>query len=424
MIPEPDLALAERLFGALRDASFDGVGITRDTYGEGEQRAHDMVEEVARERGFEIAKDAALNMYLTLPGADRSRPAVMTGSHLDSVPRGGNFDGAAGVLAGLSVLVGWRDAGFTPAADTTLMVIRAEESSWFPVSYLGSRAALGLLPPSALDTPRNDNGRPWRDHLAELGGSPERVAAGEAWLDPARIAAFVEVHIEQGPVLVEAGEPVAAVTGIRGSFRYRRARTVGAYAHSGATPRGHRRDAVLATARLVAALSDDWARLEGEGRDLAVTVGRFSTDPEEADFAKVAGRVDFSLDVRSYEPATLDLVHELLAGHAARIEAETGARFELGERTGSTPAPMDEGLRAAILAEGEAMQLRIREMPCGAGHDAATFAGAGVPTAMIFVRNANGSHNPDEAMDFADFSIATRLLGRVLARDPLGRARG
>jgi len=422
--PEPDLALAERLFAELRETSFDGVGITRDTYGEGEQRAHDMVEEVARVRGLEIAKDAALNMFVTLPGADRTRPAVMTGSHLDSVPRGGNYDGAAGVLAGLCVLAGWQDAGFTPAADTTLAIIRAEESSWFPVSYLGSRAAFGLLPPETLDTPRNDNGRPFREHLSRLGGSPDRVAAGEAHLDPARIAAFVEVHIEQGPMLVEAGEPVAAVTGIRGSFRYRHARVFGAYAHSGATPRSHRRDAVLAASRLVTVLSEDWARLEGEGRDLAVTVGRFATDPDEADFAKVAGRVDFSLDVRSFEPATLDLVHDLLAGHVARIEAETGARFELGQRTGSTPAPMDEGLRAAILAEGEAMQLRVREMPCGAGHDAATFAGQGVPTAMIFVRNANGSHNPDEAMDFADFAVATRLLGRVLMRDPLGRTAG
>lgn len=415
MTPEPDLALAHRLFGALRDESFDGVGITRDTYGAGEQRAHDMVEAVARERGFEIAKDAALNMYVTLPGSDRTRPAVMTGSHLDSVPRGGNYDGAAGTLAGLAVLCGWADAGVTPAADTTLMVIRAEESSWFPVSYLGSRAAFGLLPPETLETPRNDNGRPWREHLAELGGAPDRVAAGEAHLDPARIARFVEVHIEQGPVLLEAGEPVAAVTGIRGSFRYRHAHATGTYAHSGATPRGHRRDAVLATARLVTALSQDWALLEAEGRDLAVTFGRFATDPSEADFAKVAGRVDFSLDVRSFEPETLDAMHEHLISHVARIEAETGAAFHLGSRTGSTPAPMDADLRAAILREGEAMQLKVREMPCGAGHDAATFASQGVPSAMIFIRNENGSHNPHEAMDFADFTVATRLLGRVLA---------
>jgi len=350
--PEPDLALAERLFGALREASFDGVGITRDTYGRGEERAHAMVEEAARERGLEIAKDAACNMYVTLPGEDRLRPAAMTGSHLDSVPRGGNYDGAAGVLAGLSVLAGWRIADLTPAADTTLMVVRAEESSWFPVSYLGSRAAFGLLPPETLDAPRNDNGRPWREHLAACGGAPERVAAGEAWLDPARIASFLEVHIEQGPVLEEAGEPVAAVTGIRGSFRYRHASAFGAYAHSGATPRGHRRDAVLATARLVSALSDDWARLEGEGRDLAVTFGRFATDPEEADFAKVSGRVDFSLDVRSFEPETLEAVHGLLVDHVARIETETGAAFHLGTRTGSAPAPMDRSLVAAIGREG------------------------------------------------------------------------
>ena len=415
MTPEPDLALAERLFETLRAASFDGVGVTRDTYGPGEQNAHDTVEAVARERGLEVTKDAALNMYVTLPGADRTRPAMMTGSHLDSVPRGGNFDGAAGTLAGLAVLAGWADAGFTPPVDTTLVVIRAEESSWFPVSYLGSRAAFGILPAGTLDTPRRDNGLPWREHLERCGGAPDRVAAGEAFLDPARIARFVEIHIEQGPVLVEAGEPVAAVTGIRGTFRYRSAATVGAYAHSGATPRGHRRDAVLATSRLVTALSDDWARLEGEGRDLAVTFGRFATDVAEADVVKVAGRVDFSLDVRSFEPETLETVHSLLTDHIAGIAAETGVTFDLGARTDSTPAPMDADVRATILEQGQAMGLAVPEMPCGAGHDAATFALQGVPSAMIFVRNENGSHNPHEAMDFADFAIATRLLGRVLA---------
>lgn len=415
MNPEPDHALAERLFDRLRQMSFDGVGITRDTYGEGEQKAHDLVAEVAREKGFLVDRDAALNLYVTMPGTDRSAKVAMTGSHLDSVPRGGNFDGAAGVVSGLAVLSGWREAGFTPNADTTVMVIRAEESSWFPVSYLGSRAAFGVLPAEAMEAPRIDTQRPFSDYLATLGGAPDALARGEAQLDPKAIACFIEVHIEQGPVLEDAGEPVALVTGIRGSFRYRSGHVTGRYAHSGATPRAHRRDTVFALASLVTRLSEDWTALEAEGRDLAVTFGRFATDPAEADFAKVPGRVDFSLDVRSAEVDTLARVEERLHAHVAEIEAASGVAFHLGPRTGSEPALMDEALVARLRCAAGTLGASPRLMACGAGHDSAVFAREGVPTAMIFVRNANGSHNPEEAMRLDDFAIATRLLGRTLA---------
>ena len=169
---EPDLALAAGMFDDLHVLGFDGVGITRDTYGAGEQRAHDLMKDHARMLGLEITVDAGLNLYMTLPGRDRSLPAVMTGSHLDSVPRGGNFDGAAGVVAGLAVLAGWLKAGKRPEADVTVMGIRAEESAWFPVSYIGSKAAFGLLPPDALHVPRLNTERPLIDYLADGGADP------------------------------------------------------------------------------------------------------------------------------------------------------------------------------------------------------------------------------------------------------------
>ena len=192
---EPDLALAGELFDSLRAFSFDGVGITRDTYGAGEQRAHDLMRDTALRLGLEVTTDAALNLYLTLPGRDRTRPVVMTGSHLDSVPRGGNFDGAAGVVAGLAALSGWLKAGRRPTADVTVMGIRAEESAWFPVSYIGSKAAFGLLPPAALDVPRLNTERPLIDYLTDNGADVDAIRAGKAHLDPARIDCFVELHI-------------------------------------------------------------------------------------------------------------------------------------------------------------------------------------------------------------------------------------
>lgn len=415
MIVEPDLDLAERLFGQIRELSFDGVGVTRDSYGAGEQKAHELVKQVARDLDLEIAIDAALNLYVTLPGRDRTAPAAITGSHLDSVSRGGNFDGAAGVFAGLAVLAGWRRAGYVPPGDCMVVALRAEESTWFPTSYVGSKAAFGKLPVEALGLPRADTGRSLAEHVSALGGAPDRMARHEAHLDPRRIARFIELHIEQGPVLLETGEPVGIVTGIRGSFRHRDARARGAYAHSGATPRSHRRDAVMAVAELALALDADWRELETSGRDLTVTIGRFATDAAQADFSKVAGRVDFCIDVRSFETATLAEMAERTASHSRRICEQTGVTIDLGLRTGSDPATMDPDLRGTLKMVAARAGIPVREMPCGAGHDAAVFANLGVPTAMLFVRNANGSHNPLEMMDFADFALGTRLLAGVLA---------
>ena len=144
----PDLVLADRLFAALHDAGFDGSGITRDAYGAGERAAHAIVRDAAVAERLEVATDAAGNLLMTLPGADRAAPAVVIGSHLDSVRQGGNYDGAAGVLAGLAAVAGMRRAGIVPARDVLVLVARAEESgAWFPTGFPGSRAALGRLPP-------------------------------------------------------------------------------------------------------------------------------------------------------------------------------------------------------------------------------------------------------------------------------------
>ncbi|AHF76813.1 Allantoate amidohydrolase [Sodalis praecaptivus] len=415
-LPAPDIALAQRLFTELQQLSFDGRGISRDSYGEGEQRAHDVLHRTARALGLRVATDAALNLYMTLPGTLPGAPAVITGSHLDSVPCGGNFDGAAGVLAGIAVLAGWVAAGYRPQRDVTVMAIRAEESAWFPISYLGSKAAFGLLPPSAMQTPRADNGRTLAQHFADRGADAAQFLAQPPWLSAAAIACFIELHIEQGPVLLNSGIPLGLVSGICGSLRYRAARCVGRYAHSGATPRGHRQDAVVATAALVTGLHLQWGALEQEGHELTVTVGQFATHPQQADFSKVSGEVAFCLDFRSRSPQTLSLMDAALRRLIDDISLRHGVRFELGEQTESAPAQMDPALLADLTRAAEQQRVPARVMPSGAGHDAALFAAQGVPTAMLFVRNANGSHNPAESMALADFAAATGVLAALLAR--------
>ena len=415
---EDELLVAATLFDGLASDSTGGIGITRDTYGIGEQSAHDRVRRFGNQLNLEIQTDDALNLYLTFPGQDRSLAAAFTGSHLDSVPCGGNFDGAAGVVAGLTIFARWRRLGYTPPHDCTVMAIRAEESAWFPVSYIGSKAAFGLLTGEALSVVREDTGLTLAHHIETLGGAPTRLMEGKAFLNPQAICRFVEVHIEQGPLLVDQGISVGIVNGIRGAFRFRHAEANGQYAHSGAETRATRKDAVLATAKLITALDKDWDDMEAEGRDVVVTCGKFFTDAVRADFSKVAGHVQFTLDVRSFETETLTKMEARVRGRALEISAESGVDLSLGEVTRSVPAEMNRTLREALKSTAQMLNIQVLEMPSGAGHDASTFAGQDIPTAMIFVRNENGSHNPDEAMTLGDLKDAMQLL-EVLMQQPV-----
>jgi N-carbamoyl-L-amino-acid hydrolase len=414
------LDLARDLFDRLRAASLDAPGVTRASYGAGERAAHAIVAEAARGLGLEVAADAIGTLHMRLPGRDRALPAVAIGSHLDSVPHGGNFDGAAGVVLGLAVVAALRAAGEAPGRDLLVLGIRAEEMCWFPAHYLGSRALFGLLPREAPDTLRRaDTGRTLAEHMAEEGFDPAPIREGRALLDPSRLACFIEPHIEQGPVLVEEALPVAIVTGIRGSLRYPRAVATGAHAHAGAVPRGHRRDAAMAGVALLAALDARWAMLEAGGADLVCTAGILATDPEHHAPTKVPGALRFSLDIRSLDATLLAGIDRWLATEALRIGGLRGVAFDFGPPSHAAPAPMDPALRALLMRAATAAGVPAKEMASGAGHDCATFAGLGVPSAMLFLRNAHGSHNPEEALDLADVGAALAVLAPAVA-DLLG----
>jgi beta-ureidopropionase / N-carbamoyl-L-amino-acid hydrolase len=412
---QPDTELAASLFDALSRATRQGRGIVRDSYGAGEQAAHDLMHAAAGRLGLEVSSDAIGNLLMTLPGRSRSAPAVLIGSHLDSVPQGGNYDGAAGVVAGLSALSALKKAGIEPAHDLTVMGIRAEESAWFDVPYIGSAGAFGQLDPACLAVKRSDNGRTLESALLERGLDPEAIRGRRRLLDPARVRAFLEVHIEQGPTLVARGLPAAVVTGIRGCRRFRNARCLGQYAHSGAVNRPYRHDAVAATVAFLHHLEAVWVEREAAGEDLVFTVGELYTDPVLHGPSKIAGETRFVIDLRSVSEATMDEVAAEARRAAARIGEEYRVSFELGGTSDSPAAVMDQRLRARLLS----LLDRPFEMPSGAGHDAAVFAKMGVPTGMVFMRNANGSHNPEEALAIEDFEVATRALLRLLLDFPL-----
>lgn len=414
---KPDLQLAQSFFEELGDKTRVGRGIVRASYGEGENFAHRLAASVGRKLGLEVKTDSALNLYMTMPGRNRALPCLMVGSHMDSVPQGGNFDGAAGVVAGLAAIAGLKSQGITPQRDITVMGIRAEEAAWFNSNYIGSHAAFGKLTAEALQVPRSDTRRPLSEHMAEAGCDVDALRRNVPYLEADKIFAFIEVHIEQGPVLVAKGLPVGIVTGVRGCLRYIDVRCLGTYAHSGATPRDIRHDAVAATVDLLHQLDNAWTQLENEGEDLTFTVGVLGTDPAIAGPSKVSGETRFVLDFRGLKRAAMYKASDMAHAIAGEIAKHRGVRFEFGEPAYSLPAVMDGLIRQQLSETARDLGTPTMELASGGGHDATVFAAAKVPTGMIFIRNDHGSHNPDEAMDMADFGLAAELLATFVARD-------
>jgi N-carbamoyl-L-amino-acid hydrolase len=359
--------------------------------------------------GLAIDRDAAANLYMTLPGSDPSAPRVMIGSHLDSVPHGGNFDGAAGVVAGLVAIQAIRRLGCQPSRDITIMGIRAEESVWFQVSYIGSRSALGILPDGGLETRRIDTSRSLAEHMADCGGEPDRLRAGERYIDPATLHAFLELHIEQAPSLVEAGRSVGIGTGIPGNFRYPYASIQGSNDHVG-LPRLFRRDAAIAGADFAMALDALWEEYDRRGIPMACTIGRFHTDAKQHGLTIVPGTFHFSLDVRAYDEAILSELDQRVTEIISQVEARRQVRFHLGDKARAAVGPVDPGIMDSLTKSAEFLGIETIKLGSPASHDAAAFAASGVKMGLIFIRNRNGSHNPNEAMTIEDFLDGTAVL--------------
>lgn len=414
------MPLAQRLFDDLARETADGVGVTRSSYGRGEQIAHDLVEAAARALDLEITKDAVGNIYMTLRGSNRSLPAWFVGSHLDSVLHGGNYDGAAGVIAGLSAIASLRRLNVVSERDITVMGIRAEESeSWFAGyhgGHLGSRAALGLLWPGEIDSAVHvDTGKTLAQCMDDAGFESSHLRKNTApHLKPERIHGYLELHIEQGPVLEQRGIPVGIVTGIRGCLRARNARTLGEYTHSGAVPHEQRRDAVLATTDFVHRIDRAWEDTRNAGRDMVYTVGKFCTDAGQHSITKVPGEVNFAFEVRSQDITVLEEMRGLVSALAKSIGELRNVTIDPGQISLARPTVMDSGFRSLMERGCTELSIPCMPIPSGSGHDAADFHNVGVPAAMIFVRNANGSHNANEAMEMEDFAVGTRLLAWTL----------
>ncbi len=408
--------MAEKLFSDVRELTFDGVGVTRQSYGRGESDTADYLRAFAASEGLEVRADRAANLVFGLPQTAAASAVTWCGSHIDSVPQGGNFDGYAGVVAGLLCLVAQKAGGTPYARPLEVVAFRGEESAWFGKAYMGSGALFGKVSESDLALKQRSTGESMEACMRRCGADVEAIRAQQTLLDKARIKAYLELHIEQGPVMVARQLPLAVVSGIRGNVRHNRVVCHGDAQHSGVVPRWLRHDAMFAVADLIMRIDEHWRVLLERGTDLVVTTGIVSTDPAEHSISRIPGQVSFSLEARSKSTDTLEAFYQLVRAECGSIERERGVRFEFDRRLLSDPATMDEKLCGVLSEACAAQEAAFELIPSGAGHDASLFANAGIPSGMLFVRNQNGSHNPHEAMDIEDFMLGVGAMDAAFAR--------
>ena len=364
----------------------------------------------ARELGCTLRRDAIGNLFARRAGLDDTLPAVATGSHLDTQPTGGRFDGNYGVLAGLEVLHTLHDAGIRTRAPIEVCVWTNEEGSRFVPVMMGSGVYAGAFPLAhALDA-RDGAGISVREALeatAQAGPAPASVADGAP-----RFGAYFEAHIEQGPVLEDEGVTIGVVSGALGQ-RWYDVTVQGMEAHAGPTPMALRRDALLPATRLIQRVHEIAMGEQPDGRG---TVGHVDVFPNSRNV--IPGRVRFSVDFRHLDAAGLQRMDAALREAVAVVQAATpGVSIEVQQVVEFPPQPFDPALRALVEQGAQRLGLSHRALPSGAGHDA-VYVARTAPAAMIFVPCKDGiSHNEiEDARPEHLAAGADVLLHAMLAR--------
>ncbi|WJY26872.1 MULTISPECIES: Zn-dependent hydrolase [Sporosarcina] len=396
-------------FEALAAFTDNGEGINRLAYTETERKARGYMIEQFEQAGMTVRTDYAGNVIARRNGRNEELPVVATGSHIDSVYAAGAYDGTAGVLAALEVMRSLADDGTETEHPIEVIIFACEESARFGVSTLGSKAMSGRLDPAYTRSLTDKDGITLMQAFAENGLDLEEVHLAKRFRD--EFKAFVELHIEQGPVLERRETAVGVVSAIAAPVRFH-VHVGGTADHSGTTPMDYRHDALLGGAEI--ALAVEKAALAELRYGTVGTVGVFSIEPGAMNVVPSAAELD--VDIRGTEPASRQRVADALQEAADAAAAKRGLDVWIDEISNESPVEMDEGLVAELKDVCREHGVTWLEMPSGAGHDAMNMARF-CPTCMIFVPSKDGlSHNP------AEFTAMEQLLtGAEVLRDMLLR---
>ena len=380
--------------------------LARRSYTPEHRRINDLVSGWMSEAGMAVHEDAAGNLIGRYEGTDPEAPAIVLGSHLDSVIMAGKYDGPLGVLSAIDCVRSLVQRGVRLRNPVEVACFADEEGVRFHSTYLGSRALAGTFNKELFERPDRD-GITLAEAMREFGLDPERIEDAER--SPEELLCYLEVHIEQGPVLENEGLPLSAVTAISGADRMTVTLT-GSAGHAGTVPMSARRDALSAAAACALAVEE----IAGTYADTVGTVGQMSVLPGATNV--IPGEATFSVDLRAARDDIRHLAIAALKTRFDRIAAERDVELSVNtahSSDGVTCAPwLVETIEAAMTDLGH----QTRRLPSGAGHDAAAMA-AITDVAMIFVRCKGGiSHHPDESITREDAIAGAELLLRTVER--------
>lgn len=403
--------MLRRLAEISRFGAEPGPGITRTGLSREENAARRYLAEQCRRDGLVARTDAAGNLVVRRPGADPARPVVLLGSHIDTVVDGGRLDGTYGVMAACEVLRALHAANVQLPAEPVAIAFTNEEGASFPYPFFGSLGVIGKVDVAAAEVMTDPHGTSLRDALRETGGDLDRIGSA-AWA-PGSIACFLELHIEQGPVLATRDLPIAVVDAITG-------RTIvditvqGTQNHAGTTPMALRRDALPVAARVVLLVE----RLAAHRGLCAVsTVGRADVQPNVTNV--IPGLVRLTAELRDGRPERLLAAEHALVTELAQLSAATDIPIEVTARRITRPTPTSDFARQAIADAADHLDLPSISLFSGAGHDAQVIAET-APIGMIFVPSRDGiSHAPQEHTDDRHLVAGARTLLHSVLRLPI-----
>jgi allantoate deiminase len=360
--------------------------------------------------GLGVHIDAVGNVVGRWAAADPEAPTLLLGSHIDTIRDAGRYDGNFGVLAALAAVEELQTAGVALPFAVEIVAFGDEEGVRFPATLAGSKALAGRFDPATLDL-RDDHGTTLREALTAFGCDPDLIPSVAR--DPAQVLGFVEVHIEQGPVLEAENLPVGIVTAINGASRFV-LEFAGEAGHAGTVPMTLRRDALAAAAEFILAV--ERVGRDAAGTGLVATVGRITPSPGAVN--AIAGRVQTSLDVRAPDDTIRTTAIAAILDEGAAVARRRGVSFD-ANRTYDVPAtPCHPEIMTALAEAVARAGLPVRHLASGAGHDTMALAPL-CPVGMLFVRCRGGiSHNPAESITAEDAGLAVEILADSLQHWP------
>jgi N-carbamoyl-L-amino-acid hydrolase len=399
--PKPFTVNEARLQGRIAALAKFGAnpegGVSRVAFSAADIAGRQYVSQLMRDAGLVVRVDTAGNIIGRREGSDPRLPVIMDGSHIDSVPGGGNYDGDVGVLGAIEVAQVLQERGVRLRHPLEIVSFTDEEGG-----LVGSLAMTGRLEPAALDV-TSHSGKTIREGIRSVGGDPEQLE--QARRKPGELKAFIELHIEQGAVLDEGDIDIGVVEGIVG-IRWWDMTIHGVANHAGTTPMNRRRDALMSAAEVVLAVNRVATRMPG--RQVA-TVGRIRAEPGAPNV--IPGTVVMTLEIRDLESKKMTEVFDAIQAETSKIaqERQTPITFT-ALKVASDPAPTDERMRSIISKAADSLGLTHMLMPSGAGHDAQDMTHL-APTGMIFVPSVAGvSHSPKEFTSSKDMANGANVL--------------